>query len=106
MAKWNKYISGLLLLTFTFVLVPKEAFHLLTDHTDTLDVYNTYSAISPKHTHCQILQFQFSGFTEPNPAIVPSIFVSSSLVVVPQPSIVIAGAFDHSRSRAPPATLA
>jgi hypothetical protein len=104
--RWNKYISYFLLFAFTFVLVPKEAFHLLTDHTDTVDVYHSYSAVSPKHTHCAILQFQFSGFTEPGPVIVPSLFVTSNLVIVPQPSVVIAGAFDHSRSRAPPAVVA
>jgi hypothetical protein len=106
MWKWNKYIAGLLLFAFTFVLVPKEAFHLLTDHTDTIDVYHPYAAVSPKHTHCAILQFQFSGFTEPSPVIVPSLFVTSNLVIIPQPNVVIAEAFDHSRSRAPPVMAA
>jgi hypothetical protein len=88
------------------VIVPKEAFHALTDHEDTIDSYHSYAAISPKHTHCSILQFQFSGFTEPTPVIVPSLFVTSYLVIVPQPSVVIADAIDHSRSRAPPVVVA
>jgi hypothetical protein len=106
MSKWNRYIAALLLFAFTFVLVPKEAFHLLTDHTDTIDVYHSYSAISTKHTHCEILQFKFSGFTEPHPVIVPQLFVTSNLVIVPQPNVVIADAIDNSRSRAPPAVVA
>ena len=106
MSRFNKYISLLLLFAFTFVLVPKEAFHSLTSHEDTIDTYHSYSAISTKHTHCKILQFQFSGFTEPSPVIVPSIFVTSYLTIVSQPIIVIAETIDHSRSRAPPDVVA
>src|SRR5579871_6324046 len=102
MQKVKRYIATLLLAVFTFVLVPKEAFHSLTGHEDNVDVYKGYATVGTKHIHCHILQFQFAGFTQPHSAFIPSNIVFSSLLISAGPSAISIDVADNLRARAPP----
>jgi len=44
------------------ILIPKETWHLFTNHTDTHCEFESGTNVSAEHTHCDMLQFETSSY--------------------------------------------
>ena len=61
MQQIKKHIA-IIFIVLLGIIIPKETWHLLTDHTDTNCEFNTGSNVEEEHTHCEMLQFESSSY--------------------------------------------
>ena len=58
-----RYIAAsLLLIIFSFAIVPSALLHSFTDHTDSPDCYSAETTIHTEHQHCSILQLNLPPY--------------------------------------------
>jgi len=95
-------IARFLLLVFSIILSPKEFFHDLYGHEDTLCIPGSEHTLEPKHHHCAILQIEAPVFdTPPSTSIIPLELVQNSIALTATSSVVFTILF-YFNLRAPP----
>ena len=61
MQKLKKHIA-IIFTVLLGIIIPKETWHLFTDHTDTSCEFNTGCNVEAEHTHCSMLEFETSSY--------------------------------------------